>query len=93
MTGEFKVSPYNSGDREWLHVPRIKRGQSTELYRPWQGQYRVLKKISDAAYRVHSDDGLRKRQVVQFNRLKPCSEPTNLSDVEVPTVCQAIVIS
>ena len=53
----------------WLHVPHVKRGQTTKLPRPWQGPYAVVKVLSDVAYRIQSVSG-RKWQVVYFDRLK-----------------------
>ena len=57
----------------WLYVPHTRRGQTSKLYKPWQGPYKVIKKISDVTYRIQSVTG-RKRQVVHFNRWKPCSQ-------------------
>ena len=65
-------TPYK-GDVVWLYVPHTRRGQTSKLYKPWQGPYKVIKKISEVTYRIQSVTG-RKRQVVQFNRLKPCSQ-------------------
>ena len=57
-------NPYSVGDLVWLHVPYVKHGP-----------YRIAKKLSDSTYRIKSIDGKRKRQrqIVHFDRLKPCT--------------------
>ena len=77
-------SPYSVGDRLWLHVPYVKRGRSPKLCRPWQGPYTVIKKLSDVTYRIQqSRNGIRRRQVVHFNRIKPYSEPSERNSQDV----------
>ena len=66
-------TPYKVGDVVWLYVPHTRHGQTSKLYKPWQGPYKAINKISDVTYRIQSVTG-RKRQVVHFNRLKPCSQ-------------------
>ena len=72
-------NPYSVGDLVWLHVPYVKRGQTRKLHRPWHGPYLIAKKLSDSTYRIKSIDGKRKRQrqIVHFDRLKPCTEPVD----------------
>lgn len=62
-------SPYNVNDFVWLHCPAVPKGRSPKFHRPWQGPYKVLKKISDSLYRIRIGS---RRKVVHFNRLKPC---------------------
>ena len=69
---------YKSGDLVWLHNPSIPWGQSKKLHRPWTGPYRVITKLSDAVYRLQHTRCRRKRPIVHFNRLKPCSPDTRL---------------
>ena len=66
--------PYKAGDWVWLHSPIVSRGSSRKLNCPWKGPYSVVKKISDVTYRIQHLQNRRDRQVVHFNRLKPCSK-------------------
>ena len=70
--------PYKSGDLVWLHNPAIPRGRSKKLHRPWTGPYRIITKLSDAMYRLQHTHRRRKRPIVHFDRLKPCSPDTRL---------------
>ena len=78
-------SAYTEGDRVWLHIPWTKRGRSRKLHRPWQGPYRITKKLSDVTYRIQSLKG-RKRHVVHFNRLKPYIDPVNKETSDTDTI-------
>ena len=71
--------PYKVGDLVWLHSPAVPRGQAKKLYRPWTGPFRIVRKLSDAVYRVQHTQARRKRLVVHFDRLKPCPP-----DVRIP---------
>ncbi|KAJ8040010.1 hypothetical protein HOLleu_14191 [Holothuria leucospilota] len=64
--------PYEVGDYFWLHVTARKKGVTSKLTAPWQGPYKILKKISDLVYRIQHVNNKRKRSVVHFNRLKRC---------------------
>ena len=63
--------PYQPGDLVWLHNPAVPRGQSTKRHRPWTGPFRVVRRPSDAVYRVQNTQARRQRLVVHFDRLKP----------------------
>lgn len=59
---------FDPGDLVWLYNPRRKKGISPKLTSPWQGPYRVLKRINDLVYRVQmTPKG--KPKVVHHNRL------------------------
>ena len=62
---------FTVGDKVWYYDPRVKKGCSTKLNRPWKGPYVVKKKISDLVYRIQLE-GARVRKVVHFNKLKKC---------------------
>ena len=70
--------PFNTGDWVWLYSPAIGRGGSRKLNCPWKGPYTVTKKISDVTYRVQNLQRRKDRQVVHFNRLKPCPKDIHL---------------
>ena len=51
----------------------VGRGASRKLHCPWVGPYQVVKRLSAALYRIQDvRHGRRSRQVVHFDRLKPC---------------------
>ena len=60
----------------WLHSPMDKRKVSKKLYHPWSGPHKVVKKLSEANYRIEQLQGRRVRKVVHFDRLKSC--PNNI---------------
>ena len=62
----------------WLHSPAIPRGRSRKLHCPWTGPYRVVRKLSNAVYRIQHARTRRKRLVVHFDRLKRCAPGTRL---------------
>jgi len=81
--------PYQKGDHVWLHSPMGKREPSKKLYHPWSGPYRVVKKLSEANYRIEQLQGRRNRKIVHFDRLKPCPKNLRLNqehhnDLEAP---------
>lgn len=43
-----------------------------KLHHPWSGPYQVVKRLSDVTYRIRNMKARHKRQVVHFDRLKPC---------------------
>ena len=63
--------PFEEDDLVWLHSPVVKHGRSRKLHLPWSGPYRVVKKLSDAVYRIQELRNKRRRVVVHFDRLKP----------------------
>ena len=62
--------PYECRDLVWLHSHAVSRGQSKKLRRPWTGPFRVVRKLSDAVYRIQNTQASRQRLVVHFDRLK-----------------------
>ena len=75
--------PFEPGDLVWLHCPAVPRGQSRKLHRPWTGPFRVVRKLSDATYRIQKVRVRRQRLVVHFDRLKPCPSNIHLPDAEI----------
>ena len=63
---------FKEGDLVWLYSSAAPRGQSREVHRPWMGPYRIVKKLSEAAYRIQNMRVRRQCLMVRFNRLKPC---------------------
>ena len=43
---------FQAEDLVWLHMPHVSKGQSKNLYNPWQGPFRIVKVLSDLVYRV-----------------------------------------
>jgi transposase InsO family protein len=89
---------FNQGDLVWLHSPVVPRGQSRKLHCPWTGPFKVVKRLSDAVYRIQDTRPKRKRSriVVHFDRLKPCtlnpepvSEPIRSESKDATTTPQA----
>ena len=78
--------PFSIGDLVWLHSPAVPRGKSRKLHRPWTGPFRVVAKSSDSVYRLQHVQFRRKRPVVHFNRLKPCSPDTRLPQPQTPAL-------
>jgi len=74
--------PYKAGDWVWLHSPVVPSGSSRKLHCPWKGPYSIVKRISDATYRIQHLQKRKDRQVVHFNRLKPCSKNIRLEGSE-----------
>ena len=70
--------PFQVGDMVWLHNPAVPRGKSKKLHRPWTGPYRVIRRLSDAVYRLQDTQHRRRRPVVHFNRLKICPSSVRL---------------
>ena len=73
--------PYEKGDLVWLFTPVVGKHKAKKLHCPWTGPYRIIKRISDLVYRIQ-DTGSRRRQVVNFERLKPC--PQQMRDRSQP---------
>ena len=40
------------GDAVWYHYPRVKKGLSPKLMRPWTGPYKVISRIHDNTFRI-----------------------------------------
>ena len=77
--------PYKPGYLVWLHSPAVPRGQAKKLYRPWTGPFRIVRKLSDAVYRVQHTQARQKRLVVHFDRLKPCPLNVRIPDAVTRT--------
>ena len=74
---------FQVGDRVWLFVPAIKKGQTRKFSSLWRGPYTIIDKVGPVNYHVQLIGGTQKR-VVHRNRLKPClSDPEPESDVEI----------
>ena len=73
----FHGEPYKRGDLFWLHNSTVPPGQSAKLVHPWTGPYRIVKRLSDADYRIQEVYGKKSPSVVHFNRLKKCHPDTN----------------
>ena len=43
---------YEKGSLVWLHCPAIPRGKCPKFHQPWQGPFKVVKKIGDVVYRI-----------------------------------------
>ena len=71
------TKPYQVGDPVWLEEKAVLWWVHRKFYRPWSGQWRVVKVISDVTYRIECEEatptrGRRKtRMIAHFNRLKP----------------------
>ena len=70
--------PYMAGDWVWVLNPKVPKNSTRKLFHPWQGPYKIVKKISECVYRIQALNGARRRQVVHFNRLKPCPKDPRL---------------
>ena len=76
---KFHGRPYECGELVWLHSPVVPRGQSKKLRRPWTGGFRVVRKLSDAVYRIHNTHAPHQCLIVHLDRLTSC-----LSDIRFP---------
>ena len=75
---------FSTGDWVWLYSPVVGKGGSRKLNCPWKGPYTVIKKISDVTYRIQNLQRRKDRQVVHFNRLKPCPKDICLEGENQP---------
>ena len=78
---------FNTGDLVWLWnpaVPRKKGFNCRKLHRAWQGPFEIIKQLSSATYRIQHTAKRRQRQVVHFDRLKPCNPDVHLHKVIQP---------
>ena len=80
--GRFHGKLYEVGNMVWLHSPAVQRGRSRKLHRSWTGPYKVVTKLSDVVYRLQHVQARRKKPVVHFNCLKPCSPSVRLSPLK-----------
>ena len=65
-------SPYEPGDSVWLYCPAKYVGLSPKLRSQWKGPCTIIRKFSDANYLIRVPNATCQRQVVHFDRLKPC---------------------
>lgn len=63
--------PHKVGDLVWLYTPAVSKGSSKKLHCPWVGPFRVLKQLGQNVYRIQDTRTRRRKQVVNFDRLKP----------------------
>ena len=70
---------FQRGDLVWLNSPAVPKGRPKKLHCPWTGPYKIVQRLSDAVYWIQSRGSQRKKMVVHFDRLKPCSPETRLS--------------
>ena len=81
MRGE-KLRPENTGqplrkrNLVWLHSPAVGCGESKKLHHVWKGPFQVLEHISNSAYHIKGLGRNKPVQIVQFDRLKPCTAET-----------------
>ena len=66
----------------WLHSPAVPRGHSKKLHCLWTGPFTVVKRLSDAVYRIQYIWPRRRRTrvVVHFDHLKLC--PPSMRDAD-----------
>ena len=69
-------NPYIVGDWVWLLNPKVPKNNTKKLFHPWQGPYKIIKKIAECTYRIQALKGGRRQKVAHFNQLKPC--PKNI---------------
>ena len=79
---------FSAGDQVWLFSLAVPRGKTRKLHHPWTGPWLVVRKLSDAVYRIKALTGRRKQLVVHFDRLKLCPENTCITAPCQPTVIE-----
>ena len=47
-----RADTFETGSLVLLHCPAVPRGKSRKFYRPWQGPFKVVKKIGSVVYRI-----------------------------------------
>ena len=67
--------PHKPGDLVWLYNPAVPKGRVKKFHCPWTGPYQVLKKPSDATYKIKNVRS-HKTKTIHFDRLKRCAENT-----------------
>ena len=67
-----------------LHSP-VLRGQSKK-HHPWTGPIKIVKQISKSDYKIKNVRRKEKLQVVNFDRLKLCTQGTRFSSDATETV-------
>ena len=67
---------FQVGDRVWLFVPAIRKGQTKKFASLWRGPYTIIDKVGPVNYHVQLIVGTQKR-IVHCNRLKLCLSDPN----------------
>ena len=73
---------FGIGDRVWLFNSATKKGESRKLQSPWLGPFVILDKLSDVNYKIGAENGLGRKQIVHYNRLKSCKMQKIKNDPE-----------
>ena len=74
--------PHAVGDLVWVFNPKVPKNNHRKLFHPWTGPFKVLKQLSECTYRVQQLGGRKRRQIVHFNRLKPCPKDIRWNNQE-----------
>ena len=69
---EACVPKFHVGNRVWLFVLTVKRGQTKKFISPGRGPYTILNKVSAVNYRIQLIGG-QQMKTIHTNRLKLCS--------------------
>ena len=72
------LDPLQENDEVWLYNPKRKKGQSPKLSSPWEGPYRIVKRLSAVTYRIRKNRHAACK-VVHFNRLWRIGGPSKFS--------------
>ena len=64
------VNTFETGSLALLHYPAVPHWRSPKFHRPWQGPFKVVKKIGSVIYCIQHLQNPRKRLFVHSNRLK-----------------------
>ena len=77
--------PFNEGDLVWLNSPAVPKGNSKKLHCPLMGPFRVVRRLSEAVYRIQHRRNRRKRLVVHpdTHPLQP-GDPVNRDSLIPP---------
>ena len=51
---------YRVHDQVWLHNPVVPRGSSRKLHYPWQGPFKIVKRIGNVLYKIQDEKKLKK---------------------------------
>ena len=76
--------PFEQGDLVWLHTSAVPRGRSKKLHCPWSGPFSIVRRLSDAVYRIQHTKARRQRRVVHFDRLKRCPPDVRILGTDQP---------
>jgi len=45
------------GELVWVLNPKVPKNSSKKLFHPWNGPFRVIKKLSECTYRIQRQEG------------------------------------